>query len=113
MLQYPHVEFRSDMGGVRLSKGLAIKAKRANGGRKSWPDLFIAQPAGKYCGLFIEIKKSRDVLYKKCGEMRVTVHINEQKKKLRVLRSKGYSAEFGCGFDECKTMIDNYLKQGE
>ena len=44
-LQYPSVIFHSDFGsGIKLTMGQAIKQKRLNGGRRSWPDMFIAQP---------------------------------------------------------------------
>lgn len=43
-LQYPNVLFHSDFGsGVKLTKGQAIKQKRQNGGRRAWPDMFIAE----------------------------------------------------------------------
>lgn len=111
LAQCPDVEFRSDMGGVRLPMGLAIKAKKANGGRRAWPDLFIAEPlAGYYHGLFIEIKKDRLEVYGKRGKMRTSAHISEQNKKLKSLREKGYAAEFGMGLEHCVKMIDSYLK---
>lgn len=43
-LQYPGVLFRSDFGsGTKLTPGQAKKQKRQNGGRRAWPDMFIAQ----------------------------------------------------------------------
>lgn len=111
LAQYPDVEFRSDMGGVRLPMGLAIKAKKANGGRRAWPDLFIAEPlAGYYHGLFIEIKKDRLEVYGKRGKMRKNAHILEQNEKLEALRAKGYAAVFGMGLEHCIGILDNYLK---
>ena len=42
-LQYPNVMFHSDFGsGVRLTVGQALRQKRQNGGRRAWPDMFIA-----------------------------------------------------------------------
>lgn len=44
-LQYPDVLFHSDFGsGIKLTPGQAVKQKRQNGGRRSWPDMFIAEP---------------------------------------------------------------------
>jgi hypothetical protein len=111
--QFPYAEFRSDMGGVWLPTGLAVKAKKANGGRRAWPDFFIAQPSGDYHGLFIEIKINREEVYCKNGKMRTGKHIAEQHEKLVSLRSKGYAAEFGCGFDECRDLIVGYLVNGK
>ena len=89
-LQYPNVMFHSDFGsGIKLTMGQAIKQKRQNGGRRAWPDMFIAEPRGvkasckvvmpedsvikeaqfieqKY-GLFIELKKAGTRIFKKDG----------------------------------------------
>lgn len=36
--------FHSDYGsGIKLTPGQAIKQKRQNGGRRAWPDMFIAK----------------------------------------------------------------------
>lgn len=44
-LQYPDKLFHSDFGsGIKLTMGQATKQKRLQGGRRSWPDLFIAEP---------------------------------------------------------------------
>ena len=44
-LQYPGAIFHSDFGsGIKLTMGQAIKQKRLNGGRRAWPDMFIAEP---------------------------------------------------------------------
>jgi hypothetical protein len=110
-LKYPNVDHRSDLGGIRLPMGLAIKVKRLNGHTKSWPDYFIAQPTGRYCGLFIEIKKDRNAAYKKDGLLRESEHITEQHWQLVKLREKGYKAVFGCGLDECMAIVDEYLNR--
>lgn len=45
-LQYPDVMFHSDFGsGIKLTIGQAAKQKRQNGGRRAWPDMFIAEPS--------------------------------------------------------------------
>ena len=108
-LKHPNVEHRSDLGGIRLPMGLAIKAKRLNGHTRAWPDYFIAEPAGDYCGLFIEIKKDRDEVYKKNGMLRETEHVTEQYCQLVRLMDRGYKAVFGCGLDECMAIVDEYL----
>jgi hypothetical protein len=44
-LQYPNVLFHSDFGsGAKLTPNQAVRQKRLNGGRRAWPDLFIAAP---------------------------------------------------------------------
>ena len=60
-LRYPNVLFHSDFGsGIKLTKGQAIKQKRQNGGRRGWPDLFVAAPrfSAKSAKTIAEIKSS-------------------------------------------------------
>lgn len=121
-LQYPSVIFHSDFGsGIKLTMGQAIRQKRLNGGRRSWPDMFIAEPRtlGNRClegllvepyhGLFIELKKAGTRIFKKNGTLVSNAHICEQFDMLEQLRRRGYKAEFACGFDEAKKIIDEYL----
>lgn len=125
-LQYPDVMFHSDFGsGIKLTPGQAAKQKRQNGGRRAWPDMFIAhaqrqllevkgngvlEKAENRClgGLFLELKKEGTRLRKKNGEW-ATEHIAKQAEVLQKLRERGYWAEFAVGFDEAKTIIDEYL----
>ena len=55
-MQYPDVLFNSDMSGVKLTMGQAIKAKRLRS-CKGFPDLVIYEPRGEHKGLFIELKR--------------------------------------------------------
>lgn len=138
-LQYPDVLFHSDYGsGVKLTPRQAAIQKRQNGGRRAWPDMFIAQPkevpgdelpqpfrdhfvdsgvsAFKFThtytlvlpGLFIELKREGTRLKKKNGDW-ASDHIAEQAETLEMLRKRGYCAEFAVGFDEAKRIIDDYL----
>lgn len=125
-LQYPDVMFHSDFGsGIKLTPGQAAKQKRQNGGRRAWPDMFIAhaqrqllevkgngvlEKAENRClgGLFLELKKEGTRLRKNNGEW-ATEHIAKQAEVLQKLRERGYWAEFAVGFDEAKTIIDEYL----
>lgn len=133
-LRYPDVLFHSDFGsGIKLTKGQAIKQKRQNGGRRGWPDMFIAEPKHIWdtnkglgvfigytddgetrlysqimAGLMLELKKDGTRLKKKDGSW-ATDHIAEQAKILQALRDRGYVAEFAVGFEEAKKIIDEYL----
>lgn len=123
-LQYPSVIFHSDFGsGIKLTMGQAIKQKRLNGGRRSWPDMFIAEQSvhhedvsdheiceWNYAGLFIELKREGTRIFKKDGKLVADEHIREQFDMLHDLRARGYAAEFACGFDEAKKLIDDYMK---
>lgn len=135
-LEYPDVLFHSDYGsGVKLTKGQAVKQKRQNGGRRGWPDIFIAEPREAMFphrpgaiktpimiqhGLFLEFKKEGETLYpgqraKKRfksidGKEYKSEHLMEQADICHQLRKAGYAAEFAIGFDEAKKTIDSYLK---
>lgn len=118
-LRYPNVLFHSDFGsGIKLTKGQAMKQYRQNGGRRGWPDLFIAEPkirpgfddTWKYesLGLMIELKRQGTRLKKKDGTWAST-HLEEQNEVLNKLQRKGYAAYFAVGFEEAKQIIDDYL----
>lgn len=111
-LRYPKVLFHSDFGsGIKLTKGQAMKQKRQNGGRRGWPDLFIAEPDGLH-GLFIELKAKGVRLKKKDGTW-ASEHLAEQNEVLQALSNKGYAAYFAVGFEEAKQIIDDYLGNNE
>lgn len=120
-LKYPSVIFHSDFGsGIKLTMGQATRQKRLNGGRRSWPDMFIAETTiskirhsdgsyNAYSGLFVELKREGTRIFKKDGKLVADEHIREQFDMLEQLRQRGYMAEFACGFDEAKKIIDKYL----
>lgn len=115
-LRYPNVLFHSDFGsGIKLTIGQAAKQKRQNGGRRAWPDMFIAEPMevnGRiYNGLLVELKKEGTRLTKKNGEY-ASQHIAEQAEVLERLNFRGYKATFAIGFEEAKEIIDDYLEGG-
>ena len=108
-LQYPNLIFHSDFAaGVKMTMWQAKKNKAIQSG-KSWPDLFIAEPRGEYSGLFIEIKTSLAKVYKKDMSFKKDEHIEAQSGMLDRLYEKGYLAVFGCGFDECIRIVNDYL----
>ena len=106
---YKNIIWRFDLAAdLKLTIGQARKHKRLQQHR-GYPDLFIAEPRGKYHGAYIELKKAGTRIYKKDGTLVSDQHIREQFDMLEQLRRKGYVAEFACGFDEAKEIIDNYL----
>ena len=134
-LQYPPVLFRSDYGaGIKLTPGQATKQKRQNGGRRAWPDMFIAEGRGYFVkrgdkppmfgnfictandmdlyicnGLFLELKREGTRILKKDGMLVADKHIREQHALLVELERCGYAARFAVGFDQAKQIIDEYL----
>ena len=121
-MKYPNVIFHSDFGsGVRLRPHQARMQKIQNGGRRAWPDMFIAQPMEidkgqiswrSYAGLFIELKREGTRLKKKNGEW-ASEHIAEQAHMLSELTARGYKADFAIGFDQAVRLIDDYLESGK
>ena len=114
-MQYPDAMFHSDYGaGVKLTARQGAVQRRQNGGRKGWPDIFIAEPKLNgpiiqvKAGLFIELKREGTRLKKKNGEW-ANNHIARQAEVLERLRFRDYSADFAVGFDEAKRIIDKYL----
>lgn len=110
-LRHPSAIFHSDFGsGAKLTIAQAARQKRQNGGRRAWPDIFIAEPRGKYHGLFIELKREGTTIIKKDGTLVANAHIREQFDLLHDLRRRGYKAEFGIGFENTIAIIDEYFK---
>lgn len=113
-LRYPSVLFHSDYGsGIKLTPGQSRIQYRQNGGRRGWPDMFIAcartVDGKKYHGLFIELKREGTRIYKKDGVSFATSHLADQHKVLVELNRAGYLALFAVGFDQAKQIIDEYL----
>lgn len=121
---YPDVIFMCDLAsGLKLPVWIGLKHSKMRSSR-GLPDLFIAkalvkytgkmnmmgdeETCGQYNGLFIEIKKDGTRL--KNGQIPKSDHHDEQATILVRLNQLGYKAVFGCGFEECKKIIDDYLK---
>lgn len=107
--QYPDVLFNTDLSGIKMTQGQAIQTKPLRSG-KGYPDIMIFEPrAGKH-GLFIELKRTGEVLFKKNGVLK-TEHLEEQAAMIAKLNERGYYATFCIGYDEAVGIIDWYLKQ--
>ena len=109
-LKHTRVIFRFDYGAdVKLTMYQAKKMKALQGKwSKGYPDLFIAEPKGVYSGLFIELKAVSP--YKKNGELKKSEHLETQAHYHKLLRRKGYCAEFSTGFKETVELIEKYMK---
>ena len=98
--QYPNVLFTATMGGqFQRHYSQRLKAKRT-GYLKGVSDLLIFEPKGRYCGLFIELKRD-----KKCYPTA------EQKQFISKASDRGYYATCAKGFEQCKELIDKYLNE--
>lgn len=119
-LKYPKVLFHFDSSGMYHTP-VQSKQMKSIQHSKGFPDLFIAmarviKTGSKfpndyevYAGLFIELKAEGTRLTN-CNGNYASTHIAEQAEVLQQLRDAGYKAQFACGFDEAKEIIDEYLK---
>jgi len=106
--QYKDVLFNSDLSGatkLTIGQAVALKNLRSNRG---FPDLVIYEPRNGHHGLFLELKKEGEKLYKKNGSP-ATPHISEQLDCLLELRMRGYCVAVAIGFDNARQIIDDYL----
>jgi hypothetical protein len=108
-LQHPDVYFLSDAGGMRVTIGLRQEISRKSPNRYKVLDLTILAPRKGFAGLIIEVKKKGEKIKKRNGEY-VSEHIAAQAKSIAHLNSIGYCACFGIGYDECISIIQDYLK---
>ena len=106
--QYPKVLFNTDASGIKLTIGQAVQMKKLRS-CNGFPDIVIFEPRNGYHGLFIEMKKTGERIFKKDGTPS-TPHIAEQLDLIQKLNSKGYYAVFCVGFEHAKRIIDEYLK---
>ena len=98
--KYPELRFLiGSMNRVRLTICQAVKAKNA-GMKKGMPDIFLPVEKGRYCGLWIELKR------KKGSKI-----LPEQIEWKDFLLKQGYLHCFCYGADEALTAIISYLER--
>lgn len=107
-LKYPHALFNTDLSGIRLTMGQAVAVKRLRSSR-AFPDLVIYEPRGCYHGLFIELKRDGEKIFKRDGSLISNIHLEEQQAMLILLGERGYMADFAVGFDQARKIIDWYM----
>ena len=107
--RYPSVIFRSDFSsGMRMSIGMARRHKALQSSR-AFPDLFIIEPRHGFYGMFIELKRVDNKIYKLDGTLRKDKHLEEQMLMLERLQEKGFHTTFGEGYKDTIQKIDKYL----
>lgn len=107
--QYPKIIFRTDFGaGVKLPIKLAVLQKKLQWGR-AWLDLQIVAQMHGHIGMFLELKRDDERIFKKDGVRYVSDHIREQAEMMDGLRKMNYYCCFAIGFDQAKGLIDWYL----
>lgn len=108
-LQYPDAIYKVDLeSDIKLTIFQGVRNKQLQYGR-GYPDLFIAEPRTVYSGMFLELKA--ETPYLKDGKtLRSSEHIKEQFEMIWKLKRRGYYADFGVGFEDCKRQIDAYMR---
>lgn len=122
-VKYPHVLFLSDaISNVSLTPMQQARNNKIQKKGFSCPDLVIYEPSNGYHGLFLELKQESP--YTQAGPLKkqkvpikkgnVVIghydHLQEQDRALRMLREKGYKAEFCWSIDMAMNIINEYLK---
>ena len=112
--EYPHIMFRTDGGGLKLSKTQAIQYARGQS-HNGWPDLFLPYPSRGYHGLYLELKKDGTAIYltrgKNAGKLVGNEHIKNQAYILTRLNHLNYFARFAVGTKKAIDIIDWYLEK--
>lgn len=124
---YPDVVFNCDIAsGMNLGKHIGGMNARLRSSR-AHPDFHAFHPKKTkelghiYHGFLLELKRSKDEVYKKDGTLKRAIktnkktgekydHIKEQADLLERLRGIGYFADFGLGLDDCISKFDSYMK---
>ena len=96
---------------IKLTKPQAMRNKSIQKPFFKTPDLIIFQPNDLFFGMFLELKVESPFL--KDGITPKSEHISEQQRTLTDLRKRGYYANFGVGFDDCKKQIDEYMNKSK
>lgn len=111
-LKYPKLIIRFDhAAGLFMKSKNQIRLNKKVNSLKGYPDFFLAYPVGKYCGLFLEIKRVGHSPFLIKGGLSANEHVQEQNEVLKRLESFGFKAVFAVGFDGCVDEIEKYLKQ--
>jgi hypothetical protein len=105
-LQYPQVIFNTDLSGIKLTMGQAVKLKSLRSSR-AFPDLFVYEPRGCFKGFFAEIKRENP--YKKNGMLKADDHLEAQAEMMLKLYERGYYGGFYWDFEQFKMAFDFYI----
>jgi len=108
-LQHPNIYFLSDPSGLKMSIGMATELK-ATRSKHAQLDVVILQPNSIYNGLILEVKRSKDQVYKKNGDFRKSKHVEEQNKSIAHLRNNNYICNYVFDLQDAIDQVEMYLK---
>ena len=108
-LKYPDVLVFSDTAAhIGKTKLQQVRANRLSSVGEKWPDVFVAQPSGEFCGLYLEFKA--ECPYKIDGKtLYKNPHIQAQAATMAKLRAKGYACFFVWSVEMALEIADRYL----
>lgn len=96
---WPDLEFFAIPNGGKRNPGEA-RILKLEGVEAGTPDIFIAEPVGKFHGMFIELKRSSDQTSKVS---------KEQSEKIEKLLARGYHAAICYGAADALSQLKFYL----
>ncbi len=94
---YPDVIIAAVPNGGSRDIREAVKLK-AEGVLPGFPDLIVAEPRGRYHGLYVEMKRARGSPVR-----------DDQVVMLRRLKARGYKTIVGYGVDHAWPLVEAYL----
>jgi hypothetical protein len=121
--KYPNAVFTSEQSGLFTGEsfGIAMNLKMTRSSHTHL-DMFVSEPRGGYFGMYLELKQEGRHIYKLDGGfireketklymgVKIEVdHLEEQRKSIDLLRSKGYLCFFAIGLDNAMRIIDDYM----
>lgn len=109
-LQYPRILFRIDYDQNALTIGKRVEICRLKNNQSAWPDIFIAEPNQYFHGLFVEVKASKNKIYRKGGELRQDKHLQTQIACMELLRKLDYYTSFTWSLEHFQEIMKCYLK---
>ena len=107
--QYPKIVFNSDQSGLSTSIGQAVKMKKARSNHAQL-DVVILKSKYPYHALILEVKKSKEEIFKKDGGYRKSEHLQDQINTKSILEEDSYAVHFVWSLDMAKEIIDNYME---
>ena len=108
-LEYKDVFFMSDtIASVKLTGPQQARNKAIQCPSFHCPDLTIFRARKGYHALFLELKK--ETPFKKDGTLKKSEHLENQRDTMLKLTEEGYLCFFAWDFEQCKRIIDDYLK---
>lgn len=108
-VRYPNVMVFSDTAAhIKKTQIQQVRANALSTSGEKWPDVFIAQPSGRYSGLYLEFKA--ETPYKTDGAtLKKNDHVEAQSDTMARLWNKGYACYFVWSVEMAMKIVEEYL----